>query len=120
MSDTPRTDAIRFPSEVLLPASEKHLGYSVKETVRILGDHARQLERELTDARAALADRSEEYVIRQAEAESELIAACEERDRYKASINWLINNCMTGKDIHFALTQKDCPEHLRRRLEGKK
>lgn len=46
--------------------------------------------------------------------------ACEERDRYKAEVSWLISNVMTGKDIHFALTQKDCPEHLRKRLEGKK
>ena len=43
----------------------------------------------------------------------------EERDRYKADLEWLIDNGMTGKDIHFALTQKDCPEHLRKRLEGK-
>ena len=44
----------------------------------------------------------------------------EERDRYKAALDWLIDNGMTGKDIGFALLQKDCPEHLRKRLEGSK
>lgn len=50
MSDTPRTDSLKLPSEVLLPASEKHLGYSVRDAIQIIGDHARQLERELIAA----------------------------------------------------------------------
>ena len=56
----------------------------------------------------------------------ELIAACEERDRYKAdseALDWLmekfgytINGIMklAGKSSY-----SDCPEHLRKRLEGK-
>lgn len=54
-SDTPRTDAVRLPSEVLLPASEKHLGSAVRGAIQILGDHARQLEREIIAIRNAIA-----------------------------------------------------------------
>ena len=49
MSDTPETDAIELPSEVLLIASEKYLGHAITESILILGNHARKLERKNTE-----------------------------------------------------------------------
>ena len=54
--------------------------------------------------------------------ERELIAACEERDRFRKdseALDWLIANgyCPWGSDID---DHKDMPEHLRNRLDGKK
>ena len=51
--------------------------------------------------------------------ERELIAVCEERDRYKAdseALGYLISNDWVMKGC---LGDPDCPEHLCKRLEGK-
>ena len=118
MNETLRTDA-------LLHELTRNYRIVAKEMI----DLCRQLERELTDARAALADRSEEYVIRQAEAESELIAACEERDRFRKDsevLDWFIQHMPWDKDElidYFNFLERNntcCPKHLRNRLEGKK
>ena len=97
MSDTPRTDAkeneTQSGSETDLEISNRHSYYAWK--------FARQLERELT-------------------------AACEERDWYKADSEALdfllkIGGKETDNVIHIPTVAQwpDCPEHLRKRLEGK-
>ena len=51
--------------------------------------------------------------------ERELIAACEERDMYSEVLDFLISKADDGYRIADATMFDDCPEHLRKRLEGK-
>ena len=53
----------------------------------------------------------------------ELIAACEERDRFRKdseALDWIINVWCAEIDKSDMRTWPDCPEHLRNKLEGKK
>ena len=53
--------------------------------------------------------------------ERELIAACEERDRFRKdseALDYIIEQCKAY--LIWNISDKpDCPEHLRKRLEGK-
>lgn len=51
MSDTPRTDALKLPSEILLLLRQRGVPEKVVEAILALGNHARDLERELGSAR---------------------------------------------------------------------
>ena len=52
MSDTPRTDALKIPSEAMLLVGQKGIPEQIVKAMLTLGDHARQLERELAEANA--------------------------------------------------------------------
>lgn len=47
MSATPRTDALKIPSEALLLLGQKGIPEQIVKAILTLGDHARQLETEL-------------------------------------------------------------------------
>lgn len=70
MSDTPRTDALQIPSEVLLLLGEKGVPEQIVKAILAIGAHASQMEREADDLREALEDRrkidSRVHLIRQA------------------------------------------------------
>ena len=55
MSDTPRTDALKIPSEAMLLIGQEGVPKKIVEGILILGAHARTLERELSVAREAAA-----------------------------------------------------------------
>lgn len=48
-SDTPRTDALKIPSEALLLLGNKGVPAQIVKAILTLGDHARSLERELSE-----------------------------------------------------------------------
>ena len=51
---TPRTDKLKIPSEALLLIGQKGVPEKIVQAILALGDHARQLERELSAARREL------------------------------------------------------------------
>lgn len=61
MSDTPRTDTLKIPSEALLLLGQKGIPERIVQAILALGDHARQLERELA---AAIAERDAAYAAK--------------------------------------------------------
>lgn len=53
MSKIPRTDTLKIPSEALLLLGQKGVPEQIVTAILVLGDHARQLERELSRFEAA-------------------------------------------------------------------
>jgi hypothetical protein len=58
---TPRTDKLKIPSETFLLLGQKGVPEQIVKAILTLGDHARQLERELAAGHAVNADLSEKY-----------------------------------------------------------
>ena len=50
-SSTPRTDTLKIPSEALLLCGQPGVPAQIVKAIQTLGDHARQLERELEEAK---------------------------------------------------------------------
>lgn len=47
-------------------------------------------------------------------------AACEERDKLSAELDWVAMEYLTAEDREYLIeSDSPCPEHLRKKLEGK-
>ena len=98
MSDTPRTDALKIPSEAMLLVGQKGIPEQIVKAMLTLGDHARQLERELAEANANCDyywQQRAEQVEAELKAERELAEAKRDAER----INWMEQNLSAIRDI---------------------
>lgn len=80
-SGTPRTDTLKIPSEAMLLLGQKGVPEKIVQAILALGDHARNLEREGNDLRAALEAIREERLLARGAALEEAAKVCVEMAR---------------------------------------